>query len=96
MTIRIHKQTVPVDGQWHDVPGPIVRVAVGDYPTRVRVWFEDDDEDPYEARRVCVFGTGQPLPPERTTHVGTVVDDTNRLVWHVRELARPDFERPQS
>lgn len=46
------------------------------------VWTEEDGEpDPAPRRVACVFGTGHPVPPAYTEHIGSVVD--GMFVWHV-------------
>lgn len=91
MTKRILRISLPVDDQWHDAQGGrIVHVDRAVRVNRVDVWFEEDSDQECPTRKLRVFGTGQPLPDETTTHVGTAVVDVHgdRLVWHVRELGR--------
>lgn len=99
MTLRILKALVPIDDAWHEIPGG--RVVHVDHQThnpdpQISVWFERDDQAEPTTRQVRVFGTGQPLPEERTRHLGTVLMLEGEFVAHLRELVtepEPDAVR---
>jgi hypothetical protein len=82
---RILKWKLPVDDEWHPVPGPFHHALVDTYdPGVVLLWgFEQEEPLPFEIR---VFGTGHDIPDEANC-VGTVRHEQTGLVWHV--LARP-------
>lgn len=85
MANTIYRYEVPVDDQWHELrlSGAVLHVACR-RPDTVELWALHT-EGPELHRAFRVFGTGQPLPPEPTRHVGTALAAEGRLVWHVME-----------
>jgi hypothetical protein len=85
---RIFRHTIPVDDQAHylDLNGPIVHVATRD-PRFVEVWAVEN-EDAYRTRReFVVVGTGHPYN-HFWKHVGTAIDPSGLLVWHLMEVPK--------
>lgn len=85
----VFRYPVPVDDQWHTVAlsGPIVHVACRDSDAIVEFWAISGAESEC-LRAFRVFGTGHPLPPAATTHVGTAFAAGGALVWHLFEHER--------
>jgi hypothetical protein len=81
--------SIPIDDQWHTLTltGLIVHVATRgeDY---VEIWFIEDPDGTPEVRAFRVVGTGHPLEPALTRHVGTAITPSGRFVWHLMEHAR--------
>ncbi|MGC4886612.1 DUF7352 domain-containing protein [Micromonospora sp. DT227] len=90
---RIFRYTIPVDDQWHTIPlsGPVVMVGA-QLADVVEFWAIHSPGAPQLARKFRVFGTGQPLPDDAKTYVGTVEvrAPLGRLVWHLMEHAHPE------
>ena len=65
-------------------PKPLEIVHVGpDGPADLLVWAEVDPARPPITRHLRVVGTGNPVPPEVTRHIGSVMAPP--FVWHVYE-----------
>lgn len=57
----------------------VVHVAIQE--TVPTIWAEVELNNEFVGRGVAVIGTGQPVPADSATHVGTVLDGI--WVWHV-------------
>ena len=93
---RIWRFTVPVDGEAHtlDLPhGPPIHVACR-VPHEVDLWFEAVVDSTLaqvgmtQQRRLVVLPTGNTIPAH-SRHVGSCIDPSGRLVWHLYELTEP-------
>lgn len=83
MTAQIFRFEVPVDDQWHDIPGCSTPLHVAcRHADTVEFWAWRRDDLP--ARRLRVFGTGH-LIPDGTHYRGTTIAPGGRLVWHLIE-----------
>lgn len=49
------------------------------------VWAEVDPNAAQETRHFCVYGTGQEMPDDPGTYIGTAMIDDGRFVFHVYE-----------
>lgn len=87
---RVWKVDVPVDDQVHAYRLPtharVIHVACQHFDAPapvglVQVWLEVDDAEPLAERRFIVHGTGHPV--EKGEYVGTGIEMSGRLVWHV-------------
>lgn len=78
----IHRYEIPVDGEWHRVPGssPTLHVACRD-PYVVEFWAFSNPDAP--GREYCVVGTGQPFPDRNVMYGGTAIAPGGSLVWHL-------------
>lgn len=91
MTTRtIHRTEIPVCDMWvtRRLPGPILHVASRRHGI-VEVWFRTNGQ-PYDVD-LRVFGTGHELPAGDVRHVGTAIEPSGHLVWHLMQQgpARP-------
>ena len=57
------------------------------HPDCIEIWAEVDTEAHMEMREFRVVGTGNPMPGDCGTFVGTVITNDGFLVWHVFEAA---------
>lgn len=84
-TMNVHKVSIPVDDQWHEVLiGKIVHVACqygGSRVDTIEVWFENQN---MTKRHFRVFGTGHKIP-DWAWHAGTGLAANGSLVWHLYE-----------
>lgn len=90
------KWPVHVDDQEHEIGGgPVAHVDCQADPATVMVWtveLADQDPDDRPMRRVQVYGTGQPVPPE-ASHLGSCLTLSGTLVWHVFSHSPADWDR---
>lgn len=88
---RILRAVVPVDDTWHprEVRGEIVHVGTRK-ENAVEFWWLDDPAAVAERRVFQVVGTGEPLTPKLTRHVGSAITPSGRYVWHLMEFERGD------
>jgi hypothetical protein len=86
MPERIYRYEVPVDNQWHAVElhGDPIAVACRD-DALVEFWAVHRDGALTLRRSFIVVGTGHPLPPGATRHVGTAVAPGGSSVRHLME-----------
>lgn len=84
--VKVFKYVVAVDDQVHEIPGKIVHVACED-PRELLVWSEVVAHQHGPVAVVCVFATGQPIPPG-AVHIGTVW--RAGLVWHLYDVTEAD------
>jgi hypothetical protein len=84
-TASIHRYEVPVDDEWHalQLSGAVLHVAAR-RPDVVELWALNSGGIRLD-RKFRVFGTGQPLPEERLSHMGTALAADGRPVWHLME-----------
>lgn len=89
MSSRILRWNVPVDDRphIHQLAGDVVHVDCRNRAV-VEFWTQEPDAGTRIPRVFQVFGTGHQLPDD-ATHVGSVVTDSGRLVWHLMELGAP-------
>lgn len=78
----IHKHTLMVtDAQRIATHRGAIPRAVGEQNGRVALWMEVDTDAPIVERVAYIVGTGNPMPKDEMTYVGTSVGE--RYVWHV-------------
>ncbi|NML55383.1 hypothetical protein HHL19_16565 [Streptomyces sp. R302] len=84
MAHPIHRYEIPVDDRWHTIAGcgTLLHVDCRN-PNLVEFWAWARDDQP--AREFRVYGTGQLIPDEGTTHRGTAIAPGGQLVWHLIE-----------
>lgn len=85
MSRRILKWQLPVDDEWHRLPGPFDHCEVDVYDPGI-MWLWSVEMPHTVMWDMRVFGTGHDLP-DVGNWVGTARHDGTGLVWHV--LARP-------
>lgn len=89
----IHKYPVPVP-RFNECQILMPRYAkalhVASQAGEMMLWAEVDTEEPTEARRFCVFGTGHRLTPAAMNgrYVGTAHINEMGLVFHIYEVPR--------
>ena len=85
MSASIFRYEVPIDGRWHNVAlaGRILHVANRDNRPVVEFWAIRGGEV-VEVREFRAFATGEPLPDDPGTYVGTALAE-NGFVWHLIE-----------
>lgn len=85
----IHRETIQVDDQWHEVKlrGPILYVA-SRHEDAVELWHLHDDGQEETLHAFLIVGTGHPLAPALATYVGSAITPSGTFVWHVMEHER--------
>lgn len=79
---QIFRYEVPVDDQWHVIPGcsGVLHVGCRELET-VEFWANPVPESMY-SRAFRVYGTGHAIEPG-AMYVGTAVAPGGSLVWHL-------------
>lgn len=82
----IWKFSIPLtDEAYISGPAPlnVIHVAPDEVHQRLLVWAEVDDTGPSDqlTRALLIVGTGNPIPTNATSHLGSVI--TPPFVWHV-------------
>lgn len=84
MNRRVLKWNLPIDDEWHAIPGTLVHAAPGSLVNEVLIWTECLEENGVVSTdgqaEYSIFGTGHALP-EMAWHLKTVLMDP--FVWHV-------------
>jgi len=83
VTAQIFRFEVPVDDRWHEIAGCSTPLHVDCRDPRIVEFWAWQRED-LPARRLRVFGTGQPIP-DGTHYRGTTIAPGGQLVWHLIE-----------
>lgn len=52
---------------------------------QIELWARVDTDEPFETRSFRIVGTGNPMPGDCGSFVGTVITHAGALVWHVFE-----------
>ena len=52
------------------------------------IWILMEPEAPTVRRTFCVYGTGHPMPDNPGKYIGTVLMNSDRLVFHVFETSQ--------
>lgn len=53
--------------------------------SEIEIWAQVDDTQPTERREFRVVGTGNPMPDDCDTFIGTVITHGGQFVWHLFE-----------
>lgn len=86
----IHKESIWAGPATLVLPVDAKVISVGDQNDMISIWYESEQQSPYENREFEVVGTGMYF--NKTRHhnfLGTVIQAEGSLVWHVYEVTQP-------
>jgi hypothetical protein len=93
MSKSIWKFPMPLDGATVEMNAGAEVLHVALQHGQLCLWALTDTEGPQERRRFITYGTGHPVPSDlRLSHVGTVLTDGGRFVWHIFEVLDDDAQ----
>jgi len=69
-----------------EMPGDSTILHLGSQKGNICMWVMVNKEVEMATRHFKVYGTGHPLDDRIMYYVGTVIDESLNLVWHVYEV----------
>lgn len=85
-SMTIYKYVLPIiDSICISMPEKAEILTVQIQSETICLWAKCNPNGPYETRKFCIIGTGNPMPDNNLKYIGTVQMADGRLVWHVFE-----------